>query len=266
MSTNQTGHVATKSGYLQAIRWIRCAWQLLQQTPSLWLGMAAIYLALGALLEAIPFAGHLLVALLSPMLLAGALYALPPHGDDAPAPGASAPERYLHTPARQLLQAFATEARIYPTVLMGIMVVGLVVVLAIAQYFVGTGSLTAEWAAARHGVVQTASAILRLVASGVLHAILFMALFYAVHRTVYARRDPMMAIADSFAACKQQASSLLMLALLFLLPYIVIGGAFQAAPWLGYVAVFSVGLVALPLLVLASYCSYRDIFGDAAHR
>lgn len=263
-SVNEAGHVTTTSGYRQATRWIHCGWQLLQRTPSLWLGMAAIYLAVAALLETIPFAGHLIVALLSPMLLAGALYALP-HGEDD-APGASTHDRYLHAPARQLLQAFATEARIYPTVLMGIMVVGLVVVLAIAQYFVGTGSLTAEWAAARHGVVQTASAILRLVASSVLHAILFMALFYAVHRTVYARRDPMKAIADSFTACKQQAPPLLMLALVFLLPYIVIAGAFQAAPWLGYVAVFTVGLVALPLLVLASFCSYRDVFGDAARR
>lgn len=250
--------VPTKRGYLrQASRWIGCGWRLLQQSLPLWLGMSLLYLALAALLEAIPFAGHLLLVLLSPMLLAGALYALPA----SPTVGGRGPARSIAVAARQLLQAFATEARVYPTVLMGIMVVGLVVLLTIAQYFIGAGSFTAEWAAARHGVVQTASAITRLAASGMLYALLTMALFYAVHRSVYGHREPMTAIADSFAAAKRHLPALAVLVLAFLIPYVIVAGAFQAAPWLGYVTLFSVGLIALPLLVLTSYCSYRDVFG-----
>ena len=221
--------------------------------------MTGVYLALGVALEHIPFAGHLLFVLLSPMLLAGALYSLihPPE-----TPSGRAHVRHIGAAARQLLQAFATETRAYPAVLMGILVVGLVVVLAIVQHFIGAGSFAAEWTAARHGVVQTASAIVRLVASAVLFGLLGMALFYAVHRTVYGHREPIAAIADSFAAARRHVRALAVLALIFLVPYIVIAAAFGAARWLGYVALFTVGFVALPMLVLASYCSYRDVYGE----
>lgn len=251
MGASESDRSTAQGGQLlQAWRWLRCGWQLLLQAPPLWLGMGALYLALGAVLEAIPFAGHLLFVLLSPMLLAGALYALPP---SAAAPGAN--------PARQLLQAFASETRVYPAILMGIMVVGLVVLLEIAQYFIGAGSFTATLTATRHGVVQTASALARFVAGVMLLGLLAMALFYAVHRTVYGHREPLTAIADSFAAAKQHLGALATIAAVFLVPYIVVAGAFQIAPLLGYVALFSVGVIAVPALVLASYCSYRDVFG-----
>lgn len=264
MSASEAGQTTAKQNYLlQASRWLRCGGRLLQQAPALWFGMAGLYLVLGAVLEAIPFAGHLLFVLLSPMLLAGALYALAP---SATTPNVGTPVQYISIPARQLLQAFAAEARAYPAILMGIMVVGLVVLLAIVQYFIGAGSFTAEWTAARHGAVQTAVAILRLAASGVLYALLTMALFYAVHRTVFGRREPMRAIAESFAACRRRLPALAVLALVFLVPYVTVAGAFQAAPWLGYVALFTIGIVAVPVLVLASYCSYRDVFGDQEPR
>lgn len=221
--------------------------------------MSLLYLALGALLEVIPFAGHLVLVLLSPMLLAGALYALP----TAPAANRDpTPAQFITFPARQLLQAFATETRVYPAVLMGIMVVGLVVAIAIVQYLIGAGSVTSEWTAARRGVAQLISAVFHLVASGVLYALLIMALFYAVHRVVYGHREPMAAIADSFAASRRHAAALATLVVVFLIPYVIVAGAFQIVPWLGYVALFSIGLVALPLLVLASYCSYREVFGE----
>lgn len=259
MSASESEQVSKGGQVRQALRWIECGWRLLQQSLPLWIGMSFLYLMLAALLEAIPFAGHLLLVLLSPMLLAGALYALPaaPAANDN---GSRA--RFVAAPARQLMQAFATEARVYPNVLMGILVVGFVVAIAIAQYLIGAGSVTAEWAAARHGAAHTISAVLRLAASGVLYALLIMALFYATHRVVYGHREPMTAIADSFAAARRHAGALATLVLVFLVPYITVAGAFQAAPWLGYIALFSVGVVALPLLVLASYCSYREVFGE----
>jgi len=260
MTASNAAPIGIRNLHVQrAVGWIRCGWQRLRQAPPLWFGMAGIYLALGVVLEHIPFAGHLLFVLLSPMLLAGALYSLTQTPETVSGP---AYVRHIGAAARQLMQAFATEARAYPAVLMGILVVGLVVVLAIAQHFVGTGSFAAEWAAARHGAVQTASAIVRLVASGVLYALLGMALFYAVHRMVYGRREPLAAIADSFTAARQNLRALAVLALIFLIPYIVIAAAFGVARWLGYLALFTVGLAALPTLVLASYCSYRDVFGE----
>lgn len=260
MSASESGQVSMKGGHVQqALRWIECGWRLLQPSLPLWIGMSFLYLVLAALLEAVPFAGHLLLVLVSPMLLTGALHALPA------APAANhrgSPTRFVAVSARQLVQAFAAETRAYPAVLLGILVVGFVVAVAIVQYLIGAGSVTAEWAAARRGAAHTISAVLRLAASGVLYALLIMALFYAAHRVVYGHREPMTAIADSFAAARRHAGALAALVLVFVVPYIIVAGAFQAAPWLGYIALFSIGLVALPLLVLASYCSYREVFGE----
>lgn len=250
---------STKSSYLQAVRWLRGGWALLQRSPSLWFGMSGIYLVLAVLLEGIPFAGHLLLILLTPLLLAGALYALPDGGVSG---NRSAADRYLRAPARQLLQAFAVESRVYPAVLMAIVTVGLVVLIAIGQYFIGAGSVSAEWAAARHGVTQTASIVVRLLVTTALFVVLFMALFYALPRTVYAHRDPLSAISDSFSACKRHALPLLWLALVFFAPYLAIAAAFRGSIWLGLLLLFTLGLVSLPLLVLAAYCSYRDAFPD----
>ena len=263
MSATELAGGSTKSGYLQAIGWLRGGWSLLQRSPSLWFGMAGIYLLLAVLLESIPFAGHLLLILLTPLLLAGALYALPDGGVGGTH---TAADRYLRTPARQLLQAFAVESRIYPAVLMAIVTVGLVVLIAIGQYFVGAGSVSAEWAAARHGVTQTASLVVRLLVTATLFVMLFMALFYALPRTVYAHRDPLSAISDSFSACKRHALPLLFLALVFLVPYLAIATAFRGSVWLGLLLLFTLGVVSLPLLVLTAYCSYRDVFPDPRRR
>ena len=259
MSATELAGGSTKNGYLQAIGWLRGGWMLLQRSPPLWFGMAGIYLVLAVLLESIPFAGHLLLILLTPLLLAGALYALPDGGVSGTP---SVADRYLRTPARQLLQVFAVETRIYPAVLMAIVTVGLVVLIAIGQYFIGAGSVSAEWAAARHGVTQTASMVVRLLVTTALFVVLFMALFYALPRTVYAHRDPLSAISDSFSACKRHALPLLFLALVFLVPYVAIAAGFRGSIWLGMLLLFTLGVVSLPLLVLTAYCSYRDVFPD----
>lgn len=253
-----------KEGWAQGWRWILCGRQLLQAQAPMWLGMAALYLLLAVLLETIPFVGHLVVVLFSPMLLASALLVLkesPIAPTDAVAgqPPAN-PLDYVRVPAARLLGAFSTESRIYAAVLMGIVVLGLVVVVAICQYFIGAGSFWGMWSGARRASASPAVLLARLLAAGVLDVVLFMGLLYAVHRSVYAWRDPMTAIAESFRACVRNPWALAVYAGAFLLPYLAIAGGFRLAPWFGYVLLFTLGTVLLPLFVLASYCSYRDVF------
>lgn len=241
--------------------WIHCGWQLLAGRPATWIGMSVLYLLAAVALKAIPFVGHLVLVLLSPMWLAGALLAFK---DAAPAPVLNPTGRgafdYLRLPLRQLLGAFTSESRVYAAVLTGIVFLGLVISVAICQYFIGAGSLSSGWSAARHGTAPPALLFVRLVAAGLLDIVLLMGLLYAVHRTVYARRDPLAAVADSFRACMRNPLALAVYAGAFALPYFVILGAFQMRSWLGYALLFTLGTVLLPLFVLTSYCSYRDIF------
>jgi len=266
-----TGPVASaipaKAALAQGWRWINDAWQTLGQQRPLWLGMSGIYLVAAALLEAVPFVGHLVVVLFSPMLLAGALLALrePPAGDVRAANAASSPNALEHarTAVRQLLGAFATESRIYAAVLMGIVVLGVVVIVAIGHYFIGAGSISGGWSAARHGTTSPALLLARMLAATVLDVLLLMGLLYAVHRSVFAWREPMSAISDSFRACLRHPLPIAVFVGAFVLPYIAIAGAFRASFWLGYVVLFTLGAVLLPLFVLASYNSYRDLFPAA---
>ena len=227
--------------------------------------MSALYWLAAISLEAIPFVGHLVLVLLSPMLLAGALLTFK---DPASVPAQNPTGRgafdYVRVPLRLLFGAFASESRRYSAVLTGIVFLGLVIVVAICQYFIGAGSFSGGWSAARHGAAPPALLFVRLLAAATLDIALLMGLLYAVHRTVFAWRDPMAAVGDSFRACVRHPLALATYAGAFALPYFVIVGAFQLSAWLGYALLFTLGTVLLPLFVLASYCSYRDVFPPAA--
>lgn len=262
--------VPAKDAIAQGWRWLNCGWQRLSEQRLLWLGMSELYLIGAVLLEAIPFVGHLVLVLVSPMLLAGALLALKEPSSISTDPASARtnafahPLDYVRVPACQLLGAFNTESRIYAAVLMGIVVLGMVVVVAICQYFIGAGTLGSGWSAARHGTAPPALLFVRLLAAGILDVLLFMGLLYAVHRAVFAWREPMTAIAESFRACARYPLPLSVFAGAFVLPYIAIAGAFRLTSWFGYALLFTLGAVLLPLFVLTSYCSYRDIFPSSA--
>jgi hypothetical protein len=240
-------------------RWTLGGFAELRRDPPLWLGMAVLYLLPAVVVSRIPFAGPLVVLLLSPMLLAGALLACE-NPELAPMKEQTDIERWLRRPARALFSAIIDEKHVYPTVLLGIVTVGLVVLMFILEHLFGLGSVRNLLAATARHTAPLWSIAVGLLGAAILHVLLLMGLLYAAHRSMLHGRDPMTAIADSFAACMRQPFALLALAGPFALLYVLIIAAFGISALFGYLLLFTAGLIALPAFVAATVCSYRDVF------
>lgn len=249
----------------QARNWIACGRHMVQQQPSLWYGMAAVYIVLGFLLTLIPFMGHLLLILITPMLLAGVIWgrAHPEQAEAAAAPPATSAQAlfqaWIAQPAQELMRIFAQTDKIFAAVLLGIVTLGLVMAVKIVGYLFIGGSMISGLAAGQSAGTQLTTLLGMVLVAG-LSVVLGMALLYSVPLTVLGNRQPLDAIPESFSACRANAKPLLALVAPFFLVYVVILVAFANSPWLGTLLLISIGLLALPLFIAAVYCSYLTLF------
>jgi len=247
----------------QARDWIACGRQLVLQQQSLWYGMAAVYIVLGFLLTLIPFMGHLLLILITPMLLAGVIWGRAQERPVPPAtPGTPAQrilQEWIAQPAQELMGIFAQEGKMFDAVLLGIVTLGLVMAVKIIGYLLIGGSMISGLAADLAGGTPIITLAGMVLVTG-LSLLLGMGLLYSVPLTVLGNRQPLDAISESFTACRAHAKPLLVLVAPFFLVYVVILAAFANSPWLGSLLTISVGLLALPLFITAVYCSYLALF------
>jgi hypothetical protein len=254
------------TGLSLARRWIACGRYLVLQQQSLWYGMAAVYIVLGFLLTLIPFMGHLLLILITPMLLAGVIWGraqerqVPPAAPAEPIPSAQRIlQEWIAQPAQELMCIFTQEGKMFGAVLLGIVTLGLVMVVKIIGYLLIGGSMISGLAADLAGGTPF-TALLGMVLVAGLSVLLGMGLLYSVPLTVLGNRQPLDAISESFTACRANARPLLALVAPFFLVYVVILAAFANSLWLGSLLTVSVGLLALPLFIAAVYCSYLTLF------
>jgi hypothetical protein len=238
--------------------WVRRGWEQYRRHPSFWAGAAFLYLFSIALIVRIPFAGFLIAVMLSPIVLAGVLLGLQ---RGLAIPAVEDKQRWLVQPARLLTTAFRGESHVYAVVLLGIVTLGVMVLVKIGEYLIGVGSVAT--------LISTGAAVpwWWLVPGALLvlalNVALWMGLFYAPHRTVLASSDPMQAVHESFVACRLHARAHAVYLLVLAVPYLLVAWAFGVSAVLGYLLWFSVGIVVLPVFVLASYESYRDSHSDA---
>lgn len=245
----------------RAARWVREGWETMRRAMPFWLGMAALYLIAAAVLSRLPFAGPLLVLMLSPMLFAGALLAA--DGEPRAMPETqSAYERWVRAPGFALFGALTDANRVYSTVLLGMIVLGLIVTTFIVEYLFGLGSLRTLLSRSLYRATSIWSILPGIAGAAILNILLAMSLLYAVHRTTLAGRDPFSAIAESFAACARHSVATATLGAIFLVPYLAVMLAFRLSTVLGYAALLAIGVIALPVFVIATLASHRDLFSE----
>lgn len=252
------------SALAQAREWFGCAHALFGRDRVLWLGMAALYLLLGLALRRIPFVGTMVIVLVSPLLLAGALLA----AHDLHARPGRPQARWQQWPAqavRALLQALANEAAMYPALLASIVTLGLVLMATAIEYLLTGGSLLSGLAAGSLAGPLKPWTFAAIVLVAGLYVVLGMALCFLIPLTVLGGHPVLGAVATGFRACVRHAAAIG----LFAIGFVVLAGALSVVfmlpggAWLGYVLLFTAGLLALPLFVAGLYCSYRTIFDGA---
>lgn len=250
----------------RGIAWIVQGWHLVQEQPSLWFGMAAIYLVFGFTLKLIPFMGDLLLVLVTPMLLAGVVAGLAQeksavhilvNGKASSMPALL--QAWLAQPAQELVNIFTREDKVFGAVLLGIITLGLAMLVKITGYLLIGGSMVSGLTAGQLNASQITT-VLGMLVVAILYLVLAMGLLYSVPRTVLGNRPPFEAIAESFSACRHNAMPLLTLAAPFFVVYLGIIAVFANNHWLGYLLVFSAGGVALPVFVASVYCSYLALY------
>jgi hypothetical protein len=240
--------------------------------------MSALYLVVALALKRLPFLGHFLLILLSPLALAGALgvaRTLKAGAEPLPAepaePATAAGWRplfdtALRRPARALLAPLSDGRQVLTLILAGIVALGLAVVVALFELVLTGGSMIAGLSSAKFTLSQplTLGHALALGAVAVLYLALAMALFYLVPLALYGSRHVIAAAIDSFRACTAHAGALAVFAAPFLALHTGILVAFDHHPALGYALVFTLGLAALPVFVAGLYCSYQALFETTA--
>lgn len=257
---------AAHGGMRRGVDWIVLGLRTVQKHKPLWFGMTAIYFVLGFVLKLIPFMGDLLLVLVSPMLLAGVVYARAQEnrGKQTAEADAVPPSRpglfqaWIAEPTQELLGIFTREDKVFGAVLLGIITLGLTVMVDITNDLLVGGSMISGLAASQMIAPQTVTLVGMLVVA-ILYVILAMGLFYCVPLTMLGKRQPLAAIAESFFLCRDHAVALLTLTLPFFMIYLVILAAFAEQHWLGYLLVVTAGFVLLPVFIASALGSYLSL-------
>jgi len=266
---------AAKANITQSVDWIVCGWRLFRAQTGLWLGMTLIYLVIAFLLRLIPFMGDLVLILISPILMAGAL--LTAHVADRPATVdvATAPQNsggldstpapvpwrlVLLQPARSLFQVFTHSQKLPVALVACVLVLGLVMLLKIVEYIVIGGALRTGLNFAQIAANPRPLILIGMLIILLLYLLLAMALYFLVHLSMLGEHNPMSAMAESFAACKRNILTLGIFTGVYVLPCLLIEALFRISTLLGYLSVFTLGLVVLPNFILGTYCSYKSLY------
>ena len=263
-SNSESGNFT--AGMNQAKTWIACGRRMVLEQIPLWYGMTLVYLVLGFVVKLIPFMGDLLLILITPMLLAGAVWGRAQEGriEPAPKPPSTSPTRallqaWIAQPAQELMRVFTQEEKVFGAVLLGIVTLGFAMIVKIIGYLLVGGSMLSGLAASDIVTTQITTLLGMGLVAG-LSVLLAMGLLYSVPLTVLGNRQPLDAIFESFTVCRAHTRSLLVLVVPFLLIYLIILVTFAKSHWLGYLLTISVGFLALPVFIAAVYCSYQTLY------
>jgi hypothetical protein len=172
---------------------------------------------------------------------------------------------FLQRPLEVFGRAFRQEGFGFPLTLICIVVLGLTMVAIIIEILLAGGSALSGITGTRYtaGSLRVTTAIGIIVALA-LYFVLAMALFHLVPLVLFRRQLVVTAIIESLRAWRRAPLPLALYASLFLVPYALIAVAFGSSTthWLGYLLVFSIGVVVLPVFIIGNYLSYRTLHGE----
>jgi hypothetical protein len=243
-------------GTKQGLQWILNGLYQFRQSPLIWIILcSALYAIIAILSYALELIGLLVFTILFPILLAGLMT-----GCRALEQGEKLQFSHLFTGFKISPAPLLTLGAI--SLVGQLLIFGIMSIIAgdVAMDYVIEGTRTNE----ETEVIKASGNLLSaLIAGLILHAPLLMAIWFAPLLIVFNKMSPYAAMRLSFIACLSNfiplqifATSLFVLAVMALMPYIL----------LGFVSL-SFGLVnfvLMPILYASVYASYKDIFVDTS--
>ena len=246
---------------------------IIKKDISLWAGMGLIFMLIAIVLKLIPFIGLLLLVLLSPMVLAGALqtannielgvYVRPVANTLGSWQLLQRMIAGLQHAAGRLFSAFSDEDKVLPLMVISTLALGAVVVINILAVLLKVdGSAIGAMFAGSVGARIWVPALIGWLLVLVLQLVVAMGVLYVVPLILFRREPPLIAIEKSFITCKQNVVAVGVFGLPFLVVGTLIGALFFSLPFpRDYLATLVLGWFAVPFFATGLYRSYRDIFG-----
>jgi len=268
----RANQVPAKNGW----GWVKRGFALFRHEPVLWLSMAFVYLVLAMLLGQIPFIGWLILVLFTPLFILGALQVaqalagpgLPSNAMPTP-PAAREFRHWVHylrdlltRAATRLFQGFSDADKLLPIMVISTLLLGGVVVIKIlAQLLKVGGAALPAMLAGSVGPTVWVTALIGLLVVLILESLLLMAFLYTVPLILFRREHPLPSIELSFSGALNNLGAFA----IFIGVFAVAGETVRVLFLLlvfpyDYLAVFLIGLVALPVFIAGLNASYQDLF------
>ena len=249
---------AKKFGLNQIRHWLSDGLILFKKHSTGFAIMALIYLATTFILDLVPFIGHLLVVLLTPVVIASTFLVC-----ESLVAGET-PDRYLNLrqivpaaihSAKQLALVYYDQEKMLAVMIISTLALGVVVIIEILALLlhVGGAALPA-FASGSVGIDIWFPALLSLFIVWSLRIVLIWIVLYALYLVTLRHQPPLTAIENSLKAASVNASLLGVMSVIFLLPLII-------ATFLPFYVLLIVGVIMLPLLMSTVYGSGNSIFG-----
>ena len=238
------------------------AWAQFRRQPLPWLAMATVYVALAGALQIIPFIGYLVMVLLTPLMLAGAL--LTAHEWEADvrerANTVLADEwrerlmQRLSDAVAKLFRVFADSDRALATMVVATFTLGAIVLLQIlAQLLRVGGAALPAMAAGSVSASVWLPALLSLIFIWLVKLFLILFATLAVALAVFRRDAPLHAMEAAARLCAAQPASLATIAVALLVPIVL-------AAYISVPIAYLVALLTLPLYVLALHFTFKTLY------
>ncbi len=228
----------------QGAAWFKCGWELFKKDFGTWFIMFLVFIIIAILLNFIPFVGSLVLAIITPVLMGGWMYA------------ANQMEQGNNIELGQLFQGFKDKPRMNKLLILGALYLAAQVVVMIIMFGLLGG--TAFMAAPENGqmdpeamqeVMFSAGSMIGMLLVFLVGFLIAMGFLYAAPLVMLDDVAPVDSIKASFAGCLKNILPLLVFGIIYFL--------------LAIVAVIPLGLgflILIPVSFLALYCSYRAIF------
>lgn len=227
----------------QGLAWIQTGWTCFMRLPGLWILLMLAFLAIVVVLSLIPWVGSLIVALIGPVLGAGALEAAKraAHGEDFAVGILFAP--------------FARNAVLNDLLVLGAVSLAVnMLIMGIGVVFMGGSMLGMGMMLGDGGafVGMGVGALLSIPLMMTLHILLSAALFFAVPLVMEGKEPPLQAMQASLKACWVNWAALLLFGLvmtilgaLAMIPmglgFLLLGPVATCAIWTAYAEIFPAG-------------------------
>jgi len=227
----------------RGVAWWSEAWALFTRSAALWVVFAVILFAVFVLLAFIPLLGGLAIALVVPVFVGGWMRA------------ARKLEQGGTLEVGDLFACFQGE-RLTPLLVVGVLLLAGGIVLGLVIGALGLGALFGVIAG---GAARSAGGVFAALGTGLvavlvgllLGTLLTMATWFAPALVVFRGVAPVEAVKASFAASLKN-----------IVPFILWGVIYLVAAFVASIP-FGLGWIVLgPVLLLTTYTSYKDVFGD----